>query len=994
MKKLVLILIYIVHTAACLGQDIQFPGNQVQQMQGNEPEYRGGDEEFNLRINEFSAAGTEFVDQEGENEDWIEIYNLGDEAVDLSELFMTDNPLNPFKWSLSALTSPLEAGQYLILFADDEPEVAENHLGFSLNEEGEFIGLYDENGLEIDAIDFGQQSFGLSFGREGDGEIWNYLLETTPGSSNSSNGLLGILEPVEFNLSSGFYTGTQTIVLQHPDDFSEIRYTFGGLEPNALSTLYEGAFEVEPGEVIRAKAFRIGYHEGQSSSCTLLQQDNYALNAMLITGDYDELFGENGIYSNPYSGIERQVQLSYLEDGNLLLNQLAGIQLHAPDNRDQKALRLYARNEYGQSRFEHAFFEDKGIQSFKRLILRNAGNDGLEIGHSGLRDPLISNLYASMEEGYGYSATAPMNVFINGDYWGIYNLRERQDEYFIQDNYGYEPEEVNYLERAASVPGTFNAILGNWDDFNNLEETAVLLDLSEDENYALIEDWMNIENFVDYQSLEIFICNQDWLSNNMKFWRTYNSDRKWEWLIWDSDWGFGTFYPSYIHGSPDWNSLNFALSNWGGWTQEVETELLQNLVLNTEFRNYFSSRSADLTNSVLRPDRILEKLDGMKSEIENDMPFQVARWGSTVGAWNYDLGVISNFVSERKGYFLQHFSERFELGEILTIQLECIPAEAGYIEVNTIFADESPWEGQYFENIPVRIKAIANPGYVFEEWEDIGTASELLVSLLGDSTINALFGQSNELLSPIINEIYYNPGDELQSGEWIELYNPNLTELNLNGWVLGNELEVLFEFDGEFILQAEEYAILCQDTLAFQAMFPGVEHLHLQLSHALSDESGTIYLLDGNQSVQDYVNYSNSGDWPLEGNGDNFSLELISPELNNNSGQNWFVRDVIGGSPGAENEIVVGQLEKDECSIIAYPNPFNSQFKLASGCGFIRGDVLEIYDSFGRSVFQKIISGSGPSLTISFPADAKAGIYSYSLRSESTCFKGSVIKVD
>ncbi len=994
MKKLIISIAYIGICFLVTAQSLLSNRYEMGKTTGPFPALRGGDEEFTLRINEFSAAGSLLEDELGEQEDWIEIFNFGGEAVELAEVFISDDPSDPFKWSLSSLNI-IDAGAYIVLFADDEIEEGANHVGFSLDEFGEFIGLYNEEGLEIDAIDFGNQSLGISFGRVNNGTDWNYFLEPTPGQANSETGYLGILSPVSFNLQSGFYSGTQTVYLDHEDPLAEILYTIGGQEPNAFSNLYSSGIEIDPGQVIRAKAFRSGFIEGKSSVCSILNEDNYSLNSMLITGNPDDLFGNNGIYANPYSGLEREIHLSYLVNEELEINQYAGVQIHAPDNRDQKALRLYARSEYGANRFDFQFFEDKSINSFKRLILRNGGNDGVEIGHTGLRDPLISNLYASMGEGKAYSASEAVNVFINGEYWGIYNLRERQDEYFIEDNFGYTPEEVNLLERTATIPGTYNALLGDWSDYDYLEEAAILLDLSLDENYDLMRDWMNIENYVDYQSTEIFICNQDWLSNNMKFWRTYNSDRKWEWILWDTDWGFGTFYPSYIHGSPTWNSLNFALSNWGGWTQEVETELLQNLVLNEEFKNYFCSRSADLSNSSLRADNILEELDRLKSKIENDIPFQAERWETTVNTWNYDLGVITNFVQDRNEYFLQHFTERFELGEIFTIHLEVEPIQAGYIEVNTIFTEEEPWEGQYFENIPVRLKAIPNPGYQFREWADIGQTQEIFISLEGDSSLTALFEAENIASAPVINELYYNPSAEWACGEWIEIFNPGSSAISLANWELGTQDNLLIAFDESTSIGAGEYAIFCNDTLAFKAYYPETNYMHLQWNYSLSDNAGSLYLMDENNTIEDYVNYSNSGFWPTEGNGDGFSIELISTELNNNIGSNWFSGEEWGGSPGEFNDFAINiQAGLEKCTTLAYPNPCSDQFRIASGCGFQAGDVLELYDSFGRKVLNQVLDGSGPILYINLPSLSSAGLYHYSITGKSGVSKGTVLKRD
>lgn len=954
--------------------------------------YRSGD--LFIRINEICAQNSSIIaDGFGEFEDWIELHNAGEAPVDLSYLYMSDDDEDPFKWSLSAFgNEQLQSGGYILLFADDQPEQGEHHLNFNLDVLGEYVGIFDSEGNVLDEIYFGELGPDISFGRLGDGDQWNYFNPPSPGEPNSSEGLLGILAPVSFDHSDGFYSTEQLIALNHPDSNAEIYYTTDASEPNPFSNLYEEPISVEPGRVIRAKAFRIGFLESSTHSVSILEDAGYSLDAISLVAVPQDLFGDDGIYEFPYNGLEKPLEITLIEQGQSVFKQNGGMRIHAPDNRDQKSMRLYARSEYGNPRFEHPFFSEKGIESFKRLILRNGGNDGVERNHTGLRDPLISRLYSSIQEGYGYAAWRPINVFINGEYWGIYSLRERQDEHFIESNYGYTPDQVNYLERSASSPQTYNAISGTWDDFNAMEQTAIDLDLSEGENYAIMQNWMNIENYVDYQSLEIFICNQDWLSNNMKFWRTYTPERKWEWIIWDTDWGFGTFYPAYEHGFPDWDALNFALSNWGGWTSQVETELLQNLVENEEFRNYFGTRAADLTNSYLRADRIQERLAEMAAMLEPDIPFQFERWGSSSAIWNSDIGVMNDFIEGRQEHFLQHFAERFEWGDRHIIHLDVEPEGAGYIEVNTIYTDELPWSGLYYEGLPVELKAVANPGFAFSGWSDDENGIERDVFLEEETGLTAIFEEVFEVGTPVINEIMYNPSEEWACGEWVELYNPGTLALSLNDWQIGNDEGELYSFSGDAVIPPLSYAILSLDQESFEAYYPNTIPLIGEWETSLSDGEGSVFLLDPELTIVDQVSYASEGDWPSSPNGMGQSLELLEPELNNGIAQNWFAREEEGGTPGEQNEYSVNVEDDRSPGILVYPNPCKNHFRIVDAKGFKDYTRLELFNSLGQKVLEYSINATAPFIEIQFPENTAGGIFTYRLSGAGELSSGRILR--
>lgn len=892
----------------------------------SEPAGRGERDTETLRINEICPANNQsWPDENGQYNDWIELHNFGEDDINLMGRWLSDNPDDPYKHQINENVW-VAAGGYIVLFADNNPEAGALHLNFSLSADGEHVLLSTEDFLLIDELEFEEAGADMSWGYVSESGSWALFTSPTPMAQNTGEGNAGMLAPPGFSQNNLFFTAGFDLTLSHPETVTNY-YTTDGSAPTTASSIYMTPITIVQNTCVRAKATGPGLLDSPVETRCYAVQDTYELDIICVTGAESDFWGTGGIYSNAFSGLEKRVSVvQYAPDGTPKYDLEMGVKIHAPDGRQQKSLRFYARSEYGSSELNHALFPDNNIAQYKRFILRNAGNDGLEnaLSRTGLRDPLISWLYGSINDDYGRAAYEPVHLMLNGEYWGIYNMRERQDEHYIKSTYGYESDEIDYLERTAGSPDTRNAIAGTWADYDLMHQTAIDLDLSQPENYAIMEDWMDMENFTDYKLTEIFICNQDWLSNNMKFWKPHDNSRKWEWIIWDTDWGFGTFYPSYPHGLPNWNALNFSLSDWGGWTNVVETHLLQNLTENPEFLAYFCTRAADLHNSYFLPERIIGKLHDYRDRLMPDIPKQFARWGSSMLTWTNKLNYVEEFVNGRPANFLQHFTERFDLGEILPIHLEVLPAGAGYIEVNTIQTDSAVWEGLYFEGIPVRIKAVANPGYTFSHWSNDTFAAEQMVNMTPDLAFTAFFEEFQLAGTPVINEINYHPADFMDAGEWVEIKNNGPGLLDLSGWTLEDE-NAGYAIPAGTTLGANEFLILCSDTVLFKALYPTVNNYLGNFSFGLSNSGGTLSMRTAEGLLTDIVTYSDSQPWPASADGAGGTLELIDSTLDNAVAANWFVRPTAGGTPGVENlPVGLSDAGTEELHLAFYPNPLTN----------------------------------------------------------------------
>lgn len=940
--------------------------------------------EWDLWVNEVAAINNETItDEYEEYDDWVEIYNFGDEAVDLHQSWVSDDPDEPQMHQLLE-QSPGELiippGGFMILWADNQPEQGAKHLSFSLSGDGEFFGIYQpDNFLLIDGIAFDQQISDVTYGRIPDGGMWNYFPEPTPGEANTTEGLFGIAPKPEFSQNNAFTGGSVSVEISVDDPLAEIRYTLNGSEPTQASALYAEPLLLEGTIMLRARAFKEECLPSRIATNTFIDEEGFDLDVISLVTDSSNLWGPEGIYDNRFTGLEKPIHIEYFNNAGVLQFEIdAGVKNHAPDNRPQQSLRLYARSNYGDTYIYHQIFEDKDLPWYKRLILRNGANDGQQLARTHFRDGMAHRIFSEIDPDNIYSAHKPVNVYLNGEYWGIYNLRERQDQHFIESNYGYT--DVDFLERTATTADTRDQRAGDWEDYDAMRDYLMENDMSDPEHYEVITDWIDIRNYVDYMITEIWTANRDWMTNNIKYYRPRNMpETKWKWILWDTEYGMGC-YPANDHGDPDFDALHMSMS-WGGWPPfwgtETSTYMMDNLKANPEFVEYFITRHADLLNAWLRPDRVQDKIDEMVELYSGDIPRQIDRWGYSMSLWENAINTLEDWNAPRASYCREHIMNKWDhVIDEHVITLEVEPEGAGYIEVNTIFTDENPWQGYYFEGVPVNLNAVANIGYDFVEWIEPGVENtQLEVWLEGDSALTALFEPSEFIPGfVVINEINYNSGPFAATEDWVELTNPGDAPVDLENWIFkdGNDNNQ-FIFGEGITLESGAFLLLCENPDAFEAYNPGLTNVHGPFNFGLSGNGELLRLYNATGDLIDWVDYGVVPPWPISPNGLGPTLELSEPVLDNTLPENWFARDDSGGTPGAPNTFITSSPKDSPVDLKIFPNPSEGFFNVLMATDVNLPVQLEVFNPLGQKILSEQFQSSNWNIDL---RNQSPGLYS------------------
>jgi hypothetical protein len=898
---------------------------------------------WTIHINEFMASNDDVIfDEAMEAEDWIEIHNYGDEAVDLNGMYISDDLVEPLKYQLTATGSELilAPDAYLILWADDDETDGSIHLNFKLSASGESIVISTTDQVLIDQYTFGAQTVNISEGKVPGSADWIFYNIPTPNAENGVSGLIDKLPKPILSVSGGLYTATQTLDINYPDNQASLYFTTDGSIPTKNSTQWSNGQQVSTTSMVRVKAFRDNYLSSEVASHTYIFENGYELDIISIQANDDDLFGSAGIYTNESSGLEKEIHLEYFKNtGELAFEVNAGVKIHAPKGHPQKALRLYTRSEYGDKEINYKIFDDKDIDIFKRLVLRNGSNDSQPSGGTHFKDGLYHEIFGSVNKRNHNSAYRPVNVYLNGEYWGIYNLRERQDRYYAKPNVG--TEKVDLLEWSFyESPSYLRAIEGDFNEFSSIETFVKTNDMSIDANYAVIEENVNIKNFVDYHLFEIFSGNRDWYNNNVKWVKPRGPGEKWEWILWDIEYGLGT-YRNSDHGKPEWSAVAYAYFR-GGWPWSANGEytyFLRNLLDNKKFRDYFANRYADLMNTTLREENFVAKIQETKDMLANDMAKHIEVWGLSMSTWNNSINYLTYYANNRptyarknlKKYILNKFSDSTYVDSTFTIYVDVMPQGAGKIKINTITPDTYPFDGIYFNSVPIEVTVIPNPGYQFSHWSDQTHTQDWFTHLMSeDYTVTAFFEDevTANMNDIVINEISYNQHSSWETGDWIELKNSSSSPVNLDNWSVTDENNHSITNLGNVTIPANGFLVISPDITNFQSYHPTVSNIINKLGFGLDSKDG-VRLYDNNGELVDAVYYDNDLPWPTLANGSGATLELDRNETLNTDPTNWFAFPNAYGTPGEINHFRSEIDERQNKPIQISPNPFTDNIILA-----------------------------------------------------------------
>jgi hypothetical protein len=596
----------------------------------------------------------------------------------------------------------------------------------------------------------------------------------------------------KFSPPGGYYDRDILVEISKPSASSYIIFTVDG----SIPTPANGAIYTRPIRlgadfpavtVVRARPVFPSARLGVVVSASYFVGVEATLPMMsLIVAPEDLWDAGRGIYANPHEtgeAWERSADVTYVDRDRTLGFQIpAGVRIHGHGTRGfpKMSFRLYFRREYGASRLEYSLFPESKVTTFKRLVLHNGGQDRPVFPHTNwtdLRNQLAMEL-ASQHDGLA-PRTRSVLLFINGELWGIYHLRERLDRFFLADHYGVE--KADFLE-APDVRGQSDIVMGDREDWDHLQQFLDTHDLADPESYAYVESQVDVANFIDYNILQIYASNDDWPHQNVHQFRPDVPGGRWHWIFWDSDRGFA----AQPVGRVDANIMADLLERDDRYTGGRDKLLLRKLLGTPGFRERFLSRTADLLNTTLAPSSVIDQIDVLAAEIEPDIVYETSCW-SVSSNWAANVEELRDFARRRPDFVRQHMVESFDLAGTATLTFVPSVGAGGYVAVNGFLLDDLPWLGVYFQGIPIQIVAVPAPGYRFAGWEDadLPQTTAITWTVAGPRTFRPRF-ERIDADAPLPGDVVFVDHSLGQSShladDWFELRVARPGGVDLRGW--------------------------------------------------------------------------------------------------------------------------------------------------------------------------------------------------------------------
>lgn len=655
------------------------------------------------------------------------------------------------------------------------------HTNFKISSSGENIYLFSPAGSLLSTLDVDVDMLDVSVGLLNDGSSNRvYFTQPTPGESNNSSfGFSSATIPPVLSMLSGIYQTPLNINIgdfNPPSVQSEVRFTRDGTDPTQDSELFTGApIFIFQSTTLKARIFAPNKLPSTITTASYLIGIDHVTPIISITTENSNLYGPTGIFDNWQQDWQKAAHVDYFDiDNSLVFSQNSGMQIDGgaggSRSHPQHSFRLELDNSIlGEGPIEHLVIPNRPNRvKYSNFYLRNGSNSYLTQPY---KDGFTTMAMSEETNNY-FSAMRPVSVYINGGYFGLYELREKFDTEYFNLLDGGDKDETDILSLSFWYGSVLRAVQGSVDTFYNASAQFNALDTENANFWNLADELFDMTYYTDYVIAESWMGNIDWPQNNIKIYKSDSTNNRYRFCAIDLE---ACLAPT---GFVDCNfdHIEYLLN------QDPNNPFINvflKSIQNKRFHDYFINRFADNMNTTYGIERLLALENDFFNSFVVEMPNEYARWGdpNNISQQMNDFYtnhlILQDQLSQRSAIVRDDIQYHFNLPNQVDLTLDVFPEGAGKINISTVTPDEYPWEGVYFNGIPIQIKALANPGYNFLHW-----GNNQLIS----DTLNAYFADTLSI-NPIVFNAYFEEIDDVgiddfeSSSNWTIYPNPANSQL-------------------------------------------------------------------------------------------------------------------------------------------------------------------------------------------------------------------------
>ena len=763
----------------------------------------------NIVINELMPMNIDMYISPATNFDsWLELYNPTDKAVSLSNGYISDDASNLRKWMMPAEIGTIPANGYKVIWFD-HTEVNNVQAPFRLDAAGDTVFISDESGELITSLIYPASVSRCSYARIYDGaSTWGFTSTPTFEASNSGStfATTQVAAPT-VDTDAKLFTGSLSIKVTVPTG-ATLRYTTDGTLPTLTNgaTSSNGSFTVNATTTYRFRSFQNGYLPSDVTARTyIMTSQEYTLPIISITTDPDFLYdneigiavdGTNGIpgrgktyNSNLNQDWERPVNFTYLIDNQTVFNQDVYMSIAGGWSRHwgPTPFKLKGNKMLGKKTLDYPFFANKPYIKNRTLQIRNSGND------SGcmVKDAILQRIIGTSGIDVDYQEYQPTVHFINGEYKGVINMREPNNKHFVEANCGWDDDLIDQFEIGPDS-GYFQSV-GTKEAFMELYNLSA--SAASDATYEQIKQLLDVDEYINYMALQLYMGNWDWPQNNVKGYRN-RTDGKFRFVIYDLDGALNTTDVFNTFAGKQNYTFDTLYPSGERLTMEIEfVTIFLNLLNNETFRKQFIDTYCLAGGSVFTSSRVSEIANAIANKV--DAPLEL----DGKDPWSTTNAIINGFSSSRLTNMITSLKSYSPMGLGSTAAQNVSfssDTEGARFFLNGIPVPTDQFNGKLF--YPATITVEAPVGYVFDGWEGSEETSNAIdLATSGGLSVVAKFKAmtATEKLDAHIYPVRVNEvsasnnryvGDIWKRNDWVELYNTTGEPVDVEGMYLSDNI--------------------------------------------------------------------------------------------------------------------------------------------------------------------------------------------------------------
>ena len=698
-----------------------------------------------LVINELMQSNVETImdDIKEFPDSWVELYNPTEAAINLKDYKISNKNKEKKAWTLPNKT--IAAKGYALIYCDKEgKEDNRLHADFRL-ESGKGCQVYlFTNGAVVDSLPEALKKMpapDIAYGRKTDGASeWGYQLTPSAGKANTGNVCEAkhILGAPVFSQTGRVSNTTFNLTLSKPEGAPEdavIRYTTDGSEPTASSKKYTAAININKTTVIRAKLFCEGWLSPVSTAQSYIFHPREMTNPIFSVQTNDKYLNDEaiGLFANNNSKADkkdhdwrRPVNIEFFpaEDEESVFNQLSETRIQGGQSRGNalKSMVFYANKRFDpdHKQFQYEFFPDQkpGITKFKAFSLRDGGND---FGDLYFRDAIIQRTMGQHVD-LDWQACRTAVLYINGEYMGMLNIRERSNADNIYSNYD-GLEDIDMVEIGhEQVNGVDQFIEELKEGTADFYENFKAFYSEKGHTLAEYKEWLDVDEYLSVAVLNLFYGNNDWPGNNTVFWRANDDDTEsglpkiWRVIVKDTDFGLGLYGKQNSYNMIDllYNPSTYPNDSWA--YTEPATRLLKNMLEDPDIRDLFIDKCCVFMSDFMNGKGTGEIIDLIKDEAMEEFVAHRDKYNPGWGWWPPDnrseitnkFNEAKNWAEGRSNYFYQHIANQWNLGTPIALTINKENKSDVILTFNGVQMSGNVFDGKYFKNRSITLSATAN----------------------------------------------------------------------------------------------------------------------------------------------------------------------------------------------------------------------------------------------------------------------------------------------